>query len=137
VVDTPLRAGGSVLLQQTTRLAAPLGSPRKGYERGMTVKLTVIYGNPTDPEAFEQHYQEVHLPLVQKVPNLQRAEFAKVFPKEDGSPTPKYRTADLYFADYDTAVAALGSPEGGAAAKDAMELATGGVDFLLSDIEQS
>jgi uncharacterized protein (TIGR02118 family) len=77
----------------------------------------------------------VHLPLAQKVPNLERAELAKVFPKEDGSPTPKYRTADLYFADYDTAVAALGSPEGTALAQDAMQLGTGGVDFLLSDIE--
>ena len=102
----------------------------------MTVKLTVIYGNPDDPEAFEKHYRDVHMPLAMKIPNVQRAETAKVFPKEDGSPTPKYRTADLYFADYDTAVAALASEEGQAAAKDAVSIATGGIDFLLSDIDE-
>jgi uncharacterized protein (TIGR02118 family) len=100
----------------------------------MTVKLTVIVANPTDPDGFEQHYAE-HKQLANKLPNLQRAEFAKVFPKEDGSPTPKWRTADLYFADYDTAVAALSSPEGQALANDAVASATGGIDFLLSAIE--
>lgn len=100
----------------------------------MTVKLTVITANPVDPEGFEQHYAQ-HKQLAAKLPNVQRAEFAKVFPKEDGSPTPKWRTADLYFSDYDTAVAALGSPEGQALAQDAVTSATGGIDFLLSDIE--
>lgn len=100
----------------------------------MTVKLTIVIDNPNDPESFEQHYRE-HKQLATKLPNLQRAEFAKVFPKEDGSPTPKWRTADLYFADYDTAVGALASPEGQALAQDAVTAATGGIDFLLSDIE--
>ncbi|MBD5606853.1 MAG: EthD family reductase [Candidatus Eremiobacteraeota bacterium] len=101
----------------------------------MGVKLTVVYDNPTDPAAFEKHYEGVHKALAMKVPNLQRAEFAKVFPKEDGSPTPAYRTADLYFADYATACSALASEAGQAAAGDAITLATGGVKFLLSDID--
>lgn len=101
----------------------------------MTAKLTVVYGNPTDPEAFEAHYREVHVPMAAEVPGVQRAEFAKVFPKEDGTPTPEYRIAELYFADYDSAVAALASPEGAALAGDAVQLGTGGVEFLLCDIE--
>ena len=103
----------------------------------MSVKLTVVYDNPTDPDAFEQHYKSVHVPLAQKVPNVLRAELAKVFPKEDGSPTPAYRTADFYFDSYDDACAAVATPAGQAAIKDALELATGGVRFLLSDIEYS
>ncbi len=101
----------------------------------MSVKLTVIYDNPKDPEAFEQHYKSVHMPLVAKIPGVRRAETAKVFPKEDGSPTPAYRTADLYFDDYKSACDALATPEGGAAAHDAVQIATGGIKFLLSDIE--
>lgn len=101
----------------------------------MTVKLTVIYDNPTDVDAFEQHYQDVHVPLVSKVAGVQKAETAKVFPKEDGSPTPAYRTADLYFASYDAAVAALGTAEGQALVADASTLGSAGVKFLLSDIE--
>jgi uncharacterized protein (TIGR02118 family) len=110
-------------------------SALRGNNRSMTVKLTVIYDNPADPELFEKHYTEVHVPLAAKVPNVLRAEMAKVFPKEDGSPTPKYRTADIYFSDYATAVAALATPEAGALLTDAMQLAGGKVEFLLSDIE--
>lgn len=101
----------------------------------MAVKLTVVYDNPADPEAFEQHYRDVHVPLATKIPDVQRIETAKVYPKEDGSPTPAYRTADLYFADYDTACAALATPEGQAAAQDAKQLGSAGVRLLLSEIE--
>ena len=101
----------------------------------MSVKLTVVYDNPTDPAAFEEHYKTVHMPLASKIPNVKRVELAKVFPKEDGSPTPAHRTADLYFDSYEDACAAVATPEGQAALKDAMQIATGGVRFLLSDIE--
>lgn len=107
------------------------------YAPRMSVKLTVVYDNPKDPAAFEEHYKGVHVPLARKIPNVKRAELAKVFPKEDGSPTPAYRTADFYFDSYESACAAVATPEGQAAIKDAVQLATGGVRFLLSDIEYS
>ena len=103
----------------------------------MSVKLTVVYDNPKDPEAFEAHYTSVHVPLAMKIPGVKRAELAKVFPKEDGSPTPAYRTADFYFDDYKSACDALATPEGQAAAGDAVQLATGGIRFLLSNIEHA
>jgi len=100
----------------------------------MSVKLTLIYANPADPEEFERRYKE-HKNLVAQVPDLLRAEYGKVFPKEDGTPTPRWRTADLYFADYDAAVAAFEGAKGIAVASDAFDIATGGVEFLLSDVE--
>jgi uncharacterized protein (TIGR02118 family) len=103
----------------------------------MSVKLTVVYDNPKEPAAFEEHYKTVHIPLAGKIPNVRRVELAKVFPKEDGSPTPAYRTADLWFDSYDDACAAVATPEGQAAIKDAVHIGTGGVRFLLSDIEFS
>jgi uncharacterized protein (TIGR02118 family) len=36
------------------------------------VKITVLYGHPEDPAAFEEHYTNTHIPLVKKVPNLKR-----------------------------------------------------------------
>ena len=101
----------------------------------MSVKLTVVYDNPTDPAAFEEHYKTVHMSLAGKVKGIKRVELAKVFPKEDGTPTPAYRTADLYFDDYDSACAVVGTPEGQALLQDAATMGTGGVRFLLSDIE--
>jgi uncharacterized protein (TIGR02118 family) len=100
----------------------------------MTVKLTVVVDNPTDPGAFEAHYSTAK-ELLAKIPDVQRVEAAKVFPKEDGSPTPAYRSIDIYFPDYATACTALGTPEAGALAGGLVEAATGGIRFLLSDIE--
>ena len=102
----------------------------------MAVKITIIIDNPTDPEAFEAHYTSPeYKESLTKLPNVQKVEAAKVFPKEDGSPTPAYRTIDIYFADYDTACAALESPEAGQLAGGLVKVATGGIRFLLSDIE--
>ncbi len=33
-------------------------------------RVTVCYGQPTDPAAFDSHYEQVHVPLVRQVPGL-------------------------------------------------------------------
>jgi uncharacterized protein (TIGR02118 family) len=45
------------------------------------IKLTVLYGHPTDPEAFEEYYADVHMPLVEKIPGAERWEAARVVDK--------------------------------------------------------
>ena len=102
----------------------------------MPTKITVIYDNPTDPEAFEAAYQ-AQVPLARALPGLQRIETAKVWPKEDGSPTPAYRVIDMYFADYNAASAAVKTPEAGALIPTIFALGTGGVRLLFSDVEES
>jgi uncharacterized protein (TIGR02118 family) len=102
----------------------------------MPAKLTIIIDNPKDPGAFEAQYNSPESKaLVSKIPNVQRVESAKVFPKEDGSPTPAYRTIDLHFTDYAAACMALESPEAGELAGGLVKAATGGIRFLLCDIE--
>lgn len=102
----------------------------------MAVKLTIIVDNPKDPDAFEAYFNSAaNKEKMGKVPNVQRIESAKVFPKEDGSPTPAYRTIDIYFSDYKTACAALELPETGELAGGLVKAATGGLRFLLCDIE--
>jgi uncharacterized protein (TIGR02118 family) len=102
----------------------------------MPTKITVVYDNPTDPSAFEADYP-AQVELARKLPGLERLETAKVFPKEDGSPTPFYRLVDMYFADYDAASAAVTTPEAGALFPSIFGLATGGVRISFSDIEES
>jgi hypothetical protein len=102
----------------------------------MSVKLTIVVDNPKDPGAFEAHCNSPeYRALLGRIPHSQRVESAKVFPKEDGSPTPAYRTIDVYFSDYATACAALATPEAGELAGGLVKAATGGIRFLLSDIE--
>ena len=38
-----------------------------------TARFIVLWGAPDDPEAFNRHYQEVHIPLARKLPGLGRA----------------------------------------------------------------
>jgi uncharacterized protein (TIGR02118 family) len=100
----------------------------------VSTKITVIYDNPEDPEAFEQGYGQQRA-LAGKLPGVQTIESSRVWPKEDGSPTPAYRMLDLYFADYDAASAAVTTEEAGAFFPDVLQLATGGVRIVFAEVE--
>ena len=101
----------------------------------MSTKITLVYDNPADPAAFESGYRD-HLALAQKVPGVQRVESAKVWPKEDGGPTPAYRLLDLHFADYDSATQAVTTGQAGAFFSTLTDLATGGVRIAFADLEE-
>ncbi|HUC21939.1 MAG TPA: EthD family reductase [Streptosporangiaceae bacterium] len=97
----------------------------------MTVKLVVLYTQPADPAAFDEHYLGVHMPLVAKIPGLQRAETGKVAAALDGGEQTYYRVAELYFADQGAMEAALGSAEGAATAQDYAQIAPPGSRLLV------
>jgi uncharacterized protein (TIGR02118 family) len=100
----------------------------------MTVKLTVVYGTPEDAEAFDKHYSEVHMPLVQQWPGVQKVELAKVTGGPMGSPSPYHQIAEIWFDDEDALNAALGSEPGRAAGKDFMSIATPGSFMTVSEV---
>ncbi len=67
------------------------------------------------------------------VPQRRRFSYpSKVWPKEDGSPTPAYRLLDLYFADY--AAASAAAAEAGALVGATLEHATGGVVIAFAEV---
>jgi uncharacterized protein (TIGR02118 family) len=99
------------------------------------IKLTVLYGRPKDLAAFERYSIDTHTPIALKVKGLRRFEIAKVRATADGSPSPFYRTADLYFDDMLTMQTALGSPEGQAAAGDIANFASGGATLLIGECQ--
>jgi uncharacterized protein (TIGR02118 family) len=99
-------------------------------EQGPT-KITFVYSNPTDPEAFEAAYDE-QIALARKLPGLIRLQASKVWPKEDGSPTPAYRMLDLYFEDY--AAASAAAAQAGPLVGATVEHATGGVIIAFAQI---
>ena len=102
----------------------------------MATKITVIYDNPQDPEAFESAYPG-HLTLAKKIPGIQKLESAKVWPKEDGSPTPAYRLLDMHFTDYDAASVAVTGEAAAAFFPSVFELATGGARIVFANIEEA
>jgi uncharacterized protein (TIGR02118 family) len=94
-------------------------------------KITFVYSNPTDPDAFEAAYPG-QLALARKLPGVTRLQTSKVWPKEDGSPTPAYRLLDLYFDGYDAAGAA--AKEAGPLVAATLENATGGVVIAFAEV---
>ena len=98
-------------------------------------KITIIYDNPTDPDVFEAAYEPEQLEAARRIPGYLRLEASKVWPKEDGSPTPAYRMIDLYYPDYAAVSTAVTTPEAGAFFAAMTRLATCGVRVLVSDIE--
>jgi uncharacterized protein (TIGR02118 family) len=98
-------------------------------------KITVIYDNPVDAAAFEAAYESEQLQAARRIPGYLRLEASKVWPKEDGSPTPAYRMIDLYYSDYDAVSTAVTTPEAGAFFEAMARLATGGVRVLVSEVE--
>ena len=101
----------------------------------MPTKITAIYDNPTDPEAFEARWAAGVLDLARALPGLQKLESSKVWPKEDGTPTPAYRLLDLYFADYDSASAAVVTAEAAALFPVLIGLGSAGLKLLFTDVE--
>jgi uncharacterized protein (TIGR02118 family) len=101
----------------------------------MTVKLVVLYTHPDDADAFERYYFDSHMPLVSKIPGLQRAETGRLVAAIDGGEHTYYRAAGLYFADQSALEAAFGSDEGKAAAGDYQQIAPPGSRMFVEALD--
>ncbi len=99
------------------------------------VKLVAIYTTPEDVQAFENHYREIHAPLVRKMPGLKKLEVSRFFGAPQGEAR-YYMMAEMYFADKDALFAALKSAEGKDAGKDLMGFAGKCVHMMFSDVAE-
>ncbi|MGW4334614.1 EthD family reductase [Rhodococcus koreensis] len=91
--------------------------------------LMVLYGPPTDADAFRTYYQDSHLPLARKLPGVRAVRHSLNVSATEGTAP----FTALFEADFDSAeamFAALTSPEGAAARADVPNFATGEVQIL-------
>ena len=98
------------------------------------IKLSVMYGQPKDPAAFEKYYAETHMPLAGKMQGLSKIELSKVVGTPDGGAPAFYRMADLYFEDPEHMKRVMDTPEAKATVADLGNFATGGVTVLISEV---
>lgn len=101
----------------------------------MTVKLVVLYTRPDDADAFDRHYLATHMPLVDRLPGLQRAETARFVAAADSGEQTYYRSAELYFADQGALAAAFGTDEGKATAADYQSIAPPGSRMFVAVLD--
>src|SRR5258708_40231660 len=61
------------------------------------IQLTVLYGQPQDPAAFDRYYREVHAPLAKKLSGLKGYTSNKPTSLNQQEPSPYYLIDTLYF----------------------------------------
>lgn len=98
------------------------------------IRLTVIYGAPSDAAKFDAHYKNVHAPLAAKMPLLKNFTYSRGPVTSSDPDKPVHLVAYL---DYDSAAdleASLASGEGKAAVADVANFADGGATILTVEI---
>jgi uncharacterized protein (TIGR02118 family) len=99
-------------------------------------KLIVLYKRPKDTSHFDAYYFEKHVPIAKRIPGLRRYEVS-VGPVATPQGASDYHlVAQLEFDSMQALGAALGSPEGRAAAGDLGTFATGGVELLVVETRE-
>ncbi|OFB35835.1 ethyl tert-butyl ether degradation protein EthD [Mycolicibacterium sp. (ex Dasyatis americana)] len=96
-------------------------------------RVSVCYGQPTDPQAFDAYYEQTHTPLARKIPGLVGITTGKPRSLVPGQDAPYYMVASLTFDGAEDLKAALKSPEMGAASADVANFATGGVTLYSTE----
>jgi uncharacterized protein (TIGR02118 family) len=99
--------------------------------------LLVLYKNPADTAAFDQHYFTTHVPLAKKIPGLRRYEISAGAVTTPQGEAPYRLVAMLSFDSMSAIQQALGSPEGQATAGDLANFAQAGVELLIFDAKDA
>jgi uncharacterized protein (TIGR02118 family) len=86
----------------------------------MTARFLALYETPADPEAFDRHYRQIHIPLLRQLPGLRQYTVSRDVAALRGAPC--YLIAELDWDTMDELRAAFATPEGRATAADAARL---------------
>lgn len=95
------------------------------------MKLVALYKQPEDPAAFEQNYFNNHLPLINKVPGLQKTLITRFTRTLMGEGF--YMMAEMYFKDSSSLKTAMKSPEMAAAGENLNSFAGGLVTLMFAE----
>jgi uncharacterized protein (TIGR02118 family) len=101
----------------------------------MTVKLVVLYTQPDDAAAFDEHYLGEHMPATATIPGLQRAESGRFVAAADGGELSWFRMAELWFDDDASMQSALASDQGKATAADYQAIAPAGSRLFVVAVD--
>ena len=98
------------------------------------IKITVLYGQPKQPEVFETYYSQTHLPLVADIQGIQRAELTVFAATADGALPEYYRMAELYFDNQEHMDRVMASATAQLAVADIANFASGGATVLVGQV---
>ena len=104
------------------------------------ITLTALYKTPEDSDAFDEHYANVHTPLIKNVPGLRKLEITR-FTKMLTPPTEllneqPYLQCTMFFDSMDSFKVAMASEENKVAGKDLMSFAGPLVSMNIGSVEE-
>lgn len=97
------------------------------------MKLVALYKRPEDTDAFDEAYFNTHMPLIRKLPDLERTVISRFTRTLMGDEY--YMMAEMYFPDTDKLKAAMKSPEMAAAGENLNSFASGLVTLMFAQEE--
>ena len=97
------------------------------------IKLIALYKQPKDKEAFDEHYFNVHGPITEKIPGLQRMEVTKINGTPMGKESEFYILCEMYYENHEALQAGMRSAEGKASGKDLMGFAGDLVTLMIGE----
>ena len=96
-------------------------------------RISICYGQPADPAAFDRYYNDIHAPLALKIPGLAGFTTGKCSPLAPTKAPPYYMVANLIFETAADFKAALASAEMAAAGADTANFADGGITLYSTE----
>lgn len=99
------------------------------------MKLIALYKQPPDAQKFELAYFNTHLPLLKKVPGLQKTEITRFTRTLMGEGL--YMMAEMYFPDQNALKTAMKSPEMATAGDNLNSFAEGLVTLMYGEEQPS
>jgi uncharacterized protein (TIGR02118 family) len=95
----------------------------------MPYKALALYPMPDDPQAFRDHYENIHLPLVAKLSGLRALRYSFDLTAPQGE-APYFAVFEVEWDDAEAMATSLNSPEGQAVAADMAQYMTNGAVLL-------
>ena len=97
-------------------------------------RLIALYENPKNPEAFDTHYRDVHMPILRRYPNIRDVRVTS--PQGvAGRAAPYYLMAEMAFDSDEDLQEALTSEAGAESASDLRNFAESGVSLFIAPDE--
>jgi len=99
------------------------------------VRLLVLYNTPENPEAFDRHYNEIHIPLAKRLPGLLRYTVSRNISVARGGKE-FYLVAELDWENPEAMRAAMASEIGKETTADVPKFAPNGVTTVSYEVAE-
>jgi uncharacterized protein (TIGR02118 family) len=97
------------------------------------VNALILFGVPTESEAFDEYFTNHHMQLLRAVPNVEKIILNQIAGAAHGE-SPYYLVVELQFNSEEAMQEGLNSEAGQAMANDLSQFASGGVSVLFAQV---